>query len=230
MKIIAHRCGTDKFPELTIDSAKYSLLQGAYLVEMDVHFTSDGIPVVSHDVDCSLFGDNRQIKDMTADEFLSLEYKDDSGYKAQTLEGFMQAGIKDILFHIKIGGDKLFDVLSLCRKYNVENHVVFGVENLSDLKTVKKYNSSIKVLAFLYDLERMQEYADIGVDFIRLWEGWMTEENIANVHKTGKELWIMACEDGKLGYTNPENLPIWKEKGVDAILVNDVCGYLLWKG
>ena len=41
MKIIAHRCGTDKFPKLTIDSAKHSLKYGAYLVEMDVHFTSD---------------------------------------------------------------------------------------------------------------------------------------------------------------------------------------------
>ena len=227
MKIIAHRCGTDKFPELTIDSAKYSLSQGACLVEMDVHFTSDGIPVVSHDADCSLFGDKRQIKDMTSDEFLSLEYKDGSGYKAQTLESFMQAGIKDILFHIKVGGEKLLDVLSLCRKYGIENNVVFGVGNLSDAKTVKEYNSKIKVLAFFYDLERMQEYADLGVEFIRLWEGWMTEENIANVHKTGKELWIMACEDGNLGYTTPENLPIWQEKGVDAILVNDVCGYLV---
>ena len=227
MKIIAHRCGTDKFPELTIDSAKYSLSHGARLVEMDVHFTSDGVPVVSHDVDCTLFGDKRQIKDMTADEFLCLCYKDGSGYRAQTLENFMQSGIKDILFHIKVGGEKLVDVLTLCRKYDIENSVVFGVGNLADVKTVKEFNSNIKVLAFLYDLERMQEYADLGADFIRLWEGWMTEENIANVHKTGKELWIMACENGNLGYTNPENLPAWQEKGVDAILVNDVCGYLI---
>ena len=226
MKIIAHRCGTDKFPELTVDSAKYSLSQGAYLVEMDVHFTSDGVAVVSHDADCSLFGDKRKIKDMTSDEFLNLEYKDGSGYKASTLESFMKAGIKDILFHIKVGGEKLLDVLSLCRKYGIEKNVVFGVGNLADLKTVKEYNSKIKVLAFLYDLENLQEYGDLGVDFIRLWEGWMTEENIANVQKTGKELWIMACEEGKLGYTNSENISKWKKIGVDAVLVNDVCSYL----
>ena len=138
----------------------------------------------------------------------------------------MQSGIKDILFHIKVGGEKLIDVLTLCRKYDIENSVVFGVGNLADVKIVKEFNSNIKVLAFFYDLERMQEYADLGVEFIRLWEGWMTEENIANVHKTGKELWIMACKNGNLGYTNPENIAVWQKMGVDAILVNDVCIYL----
>ena len=70
MKIIAHRCGTDKFPELTIDSAKNSLKEGAYLVEMDVHFTLDDVAVISHDSNCVfLFGDERKIKKMTSDEF-----------------------------------------------------------------------------------------------------------------------------------------------------------------
>ena len=193
MKIIAHRCGTDKFPELTIDSAKNSLKEGAYLVEMDVHFTLDDVAVISHDSNCVfLFGDERKIKKMTSDEFLALQYKDKSGYKAMRLEDFLSAGIKDILFHIKVGGEKLINILNLCRKYEIEDYVVFGVNSIEDVMTIKNFNSDIKILAFLYDLDKIPQYAECGADYIRLWEHWLTEENIEKVLSTGKKLWIMS--------------------------------------
>ena len=227
MKIIAHRCGTDKFPELTVDSAKYSLKNGAYLVEMDVHFTSDGVPVISHDADCMfLFGDKREIKNMTSDEFLSLGYRDESGYKASTLESFIKAGIKDILFHIKVGGERLIDVLNLCRKYKIENDVVFGVGSLNDVKIVKDFNKDIKVLAFMYDFEKIQEFADFGADFIRLWEHWLSDENIESVLKTGKKLWIMSGNYETVGYTDFDNIEKWEKIGAEAVLVNNVCDFI----
>lgn len=227
MKIIAHRCGTDKFPELTVDSAKNSLKEGAYLIEMDVHFTLDGIPVISHDADCKfLFGDERKIKEMTSSDFLSLKYKDNSGYSATKLETFMEAGIKNILFHVKVGGDKLIDILRLCRKYNMENDVVFGVGSISDVKTLKKFNEKIKVLAFMYDIDKIQEYADCGADYIRLWEHWLTDENVNKVLATGKKLWIMSGNYETVGYTDFENISKWEKIGVDAVLVNNVCDFI----
>jgi len=226
MKIIAHRCGTDKFPELTVDSAKYSLNKGAYLVEMDVHFTLDGIPVISHDADCNfLFGDQRKIREMTLSEFLLLEYKDKSGYRASKLETFFEAGIKNILFHIKVGGDKLIEILKLCRKYNIEKDVVFGVPSVDDVKTVKNFNKDIKVLAFMYDIDKISQYAQYGADYIRLWEHWLTEENIAKVLNSGKKLWIMSGDYDTVGYTDKENIEKWKKLGADAVLVNNVCDY-----
>lgn len=227
MKIIAHRCGTDKFPELTVDSAKNSLSEGAYLVEMDVHFTLDGVPVISHDADCKfLFGDERKIKEMSSDEFLGLEYKDKSGYRASRLEAFMEAGIKDILFHIKVGGEKLIDILRLCRKYNIENNVVFGVGSAKDVKRIKSFNKDIKVLAFLYDLDRIDDYVQQGADYIRLWEHWLTHENVNKVKETGKKLWIMSGNYETVGFTDQSNILVWEEMGVDAVLVNNVCDFL----
>lgn len=227
MKIIAHRCGTDKFPELTIDSAKNSLSEGAYLVEMDVHFTNDRVPVISHDDDCKfLFGNSDKIRQMTSEEFLSLKYKDAPEYTALALEDFLIAGIKKILFHIKVGGEKLIDILELCKKYDIENDVVFGVGKAEDVKTVKEFNPEIKVLAFLYDIENIDTYVQYGADYIRLWEHWLTEENIERVKNTGKKLWIMSGNFETVGYTELKNIGIWEKLGADAVLVNNVCDFI----
>ncbi len=227
MKIIAHRCGTDKYPELTVDSAKHSLEAGAYLVEMDVHFTTDCVPVISHDADCSfLFGDERKIREMTSEEFLSLSYKDGSGYKAIKLETMLENGIKNILFHIKVGGEKLNDILNLCRKYNIEDSVVFGVGSLDDVKIVKEFNENIKVLAFMYETDKIAEYAKLGADYIRLWEHWLSEENIDAVRKTGKKLWIMTGKYETVGYPMTDNVFEWEKLDADAVLVNNVCDFI----
>ncbi len=71
---------------------------------------------------------------MTIHEYLSLNYKDNNEYSATTLAEFIKAGIQNILFHIKVGGNRLNDVLALCRKHNIERDVVFGVGNLEDVK------------------------------------------------------------------------------------------------
>ena len=227
MKIIAHRCGTDKYPELTVDSAKNSLSEGAYLVELDVHFTRDRVPVVSHDSNCKfLFGDERKICEMTSEEYLALKYIENPDYSAAMLEDFFAAGVRKILFHIKVGGKLLVDILKLCRKYGIEDDVVFGVASLEDVKTVKSFNPNIKVLAFLYDLENVNEYAQCGADFIRLWEHWLTAENIERVKATGKKLWIMSGNFETVGYTNLQNISLWEKLGADAVLVNNVCDFL----
>ena len=48
MLIIAHRCGTDRYPEQTIAAARHSLQCGADFVEVDIRFTADHKPVVIH--------------------------------------------------------------------------------------------------------------------------------------------------------------------------------------
>lgn len=57
MELIAHRAGTDRYPELTLDAARYSLQAGAAYVELDIRFTREDIPVISHDDNAQrLFG------------------------------------------------------------------------------------------------------------------------------------------------------------------------------
>ncbi|HZJ77856.1 MAG TPA: glycerophosphodiester phosphodiesterase family protein [Clostridia bacterium] len=94
MYIIAHRCGTDRFPELTVESALNSLKVGASFVEMDLRFTKDGHPVINHDKNAqALFGCDKNISEMDLNEFLSLRHKTSTGFSAHTLEDFFKAGV-----------------------------------------------------------------------------------------------------------------------------------------
>src|SRR5215467_3741453 len=47
--VIAHRGASALAPENTLAAFRLALLLGAHGVEMDVHLTTDGVPVVIHD-------------------------------------------------------------------------------------------------------------------------------------------------------------------------------------
>jgi glycerophosphoryl diester phosphodiesterase len=51
MKVIAHRGAAAEAPENTLEAVARAIELGADLVEVDVHSTSDGVPVLIHDAD-----------------------------------------------------------------------------------------------------------------------------------------------------------------------------------
>lgn len=227
MDIIAHRCGTDKYPELTIASARHSLDIGAAYAELDVRFTQNGYPVVNHDSSCDyLFGFKKRVADINMEEFLSLRHKSDVSFTAHSLEHFFENGIDRILLHIKEGGDRLGQIYELCHKYGFEERVVFGVQSVDDIKAVKDFNINSTVLAFMPDESDLNSFAAAGADIIRLWEQWVSPQNIESIKNMGKKVWIMANNRDAFvsgcGYTSENNLMLWNSWGVDGILLNNV--------
>ncbi len=222
MKILAHRCGTDAFPQQTIHGARHSLKNGADLVEVDIRFTSDGVPVVIHDATpLSLCGVDTPVCEMTAEHFLSLRRTDDPAFCSHTFKDYLDCGIKDILFHIKEGGEHLNIILDMCSEYGILDKVVFGVTEVEDVKIVKAYNPSVKVLGFMPKPEFTADFAEAGADFIRLWQKWLTEENIEAVRKSGKKLWIMA-KSTDVGEVVDGDYQLYESTGADGVLVNQV--------
>lgn len=222
MKIIAHRCGTDAFPQQTIHGARYSLAQGTDLVEVDIRFTGDNVPVVIHDATPqSLYGIETPVCEMTAQQFLSLRRTDDAAFCGHTFRDYLDCGIEDMLFHIKEGGERLSTVLEMCREYNILDKVVFGVTTVEDVKIIKAYSKAIKVLGFMPNAESTKDFAAAGADYIRLWQKWLNEENIAAVRESGKELWIMA-KSTDVGEVADGDYQLYESVGADGVLVNQI--------
>ena len=222
MKIIAHRCGTDIFPQQTIHGARYSLKNGVDLVEVDIRFTSDGVPVVIHDeTPLSLCGTDTPVKEMTAEKFLSLRRTDDPAFCSHSFKDYLDCGIRKMLFHIKEGGEKLNTVLDMCREYEILGDVFFGVTSADDVKIVKNYDASVKVLGFMPKPECTADFAAAGADYIRLWQKWLTDENIEAVGKSGKKLWIMA-KNGDVGEAEESDYALFESTGADGVLINEV--------
>lgn len=226
MKIIAHACGSDDYPSLTILSARRSLELSADYAELDVRLTKDGTPVVCHDDGAaSLFGVPAKIAAMTTDEFLALRRRSDPAFASHTLEDFFRAGVRRLVLHMKVGGDAASAVLALCRRCEALDSVVFGVQSTDDLERVKRYGRSLKTLAFMPNAADLPDFCKSAVDYVRLWEkdGWLTEENLALAAAASKPVWIMT-HNPSTGVTAEENLRAWAARGVDGVLLNKVAG------
>lgn len=225
MKLAAHRCGTDKYPELTLDAARHSLELGADCVEMDIRFTKDQIPVISHDKDgVKLFGTAKDVCGLTLEQFKELKFISEPDYHPHTLEEVLLSGVKPILFHIKEGGEQLGIILKKIHEYGYEDKVIVGVQLSEDAATVKAFNPGMKVLAFMKDKEAADDFLDAGADIIRLWEEWVTEEKVRHIHEYGRHIWVMAGSSSRhtTGYTSKEEFFKWKKMKIDGVIINEV--------
>lgn len=81
--------------------------------------------------------------------------------------------------------------------------MVLGVQSTEAVKKVKAYDSTIKVLGFLPDVESISAFGETQADAIRLIEGWLNADTAQSVRKYGKELWIMTWTP-EVGLTTPE--------------------------
>ncbi|MBE7041358.1 MAG: hypothetical protein E7400_05270 [Ruminococcaceae bacterium] len=221
---IAHRSGPSLYPEQTIRSAKYAIEQGADMVEIDVRFTKDKQIAITHDKNLNrIFGVDRDVSDMTAEEFLALRHKKNREYSAHMLTDYLACGIEPLLLHIK--EPEVVPVLLSCLdEHHYLEKVVFGVQSLESIALIRAYKPGLKILAFMPTCEDIEAFADAGADYIRLWEKWMDAASIAKVRTTGKKLWIMSGNyDGyNAGEPPEEGLKTILGADVDGILINDI--------
>lgn len=227
MKKIAHRSGPTVFPEQTVASAKQALKDGADMIEIDTRFTSDGQIAVCHDTSAlRLFGKDKAICEITSAEFTVLKHKDAPDYTGHLLEDYLRSDIAPLLIHVKEGGEKLFSLLETLRDADYLGKVTLGATNTEDIRIIKKYDPAIPVLAFMESPECIDESAAAGADYIRLWEQWVTPENVRHIASKNKKVWVMAnYHDGNkenIGCTTEENLREWEDMRIDGVLINDV--------
>lgn len=223
MLLIAHRGGTDRYPELTLEAARLSLALGADYVELDIRYTKDEVPVIAHDEDClRLFGVAANVGDLTAEQFTSLRYPGGGDCRPCTLENVLAGGVAPVLFHIKEGGERLSRILAAIRTHGYEDKVVMGVMTCEDVRDVKRFDERIKVLAFMKDKELAADFIACGADIIRLWERWVDETGVARIRQSGRQIWVMAGYKGTTGYTAPDNIAAWKRMGIDGVLLDEI--------
>ena len=225
MRKIAHRSGPTVYPEQTVASALLALENGADMIELDTRFSKDGVIIVSHDDELDrVFGVNERTTELTADEFKALTHKGAPDFHGQTLGDYVDAGAFPMLIHVKEGGERLPALLGFLKKKNCLDKVILGVSRTPDIAFIKQYDEKIRVLAFMRSPDCIEESAEAGADYIRLWEKWYTDELFRKIKALGRECWIMTGEydDYKVGYTSAEKIRFFENIPVDGILVNDI--------
>ena len=82
-----------------------------------------------------------------------------------------------------------------------------------------------RVLAFFRTPDDIEAFAEHGVNYIRLWERWLNEENVRRVKNGGAELWIMTGgpeTDFPVGRPDRDSLLRLMKWEPDGLLVNDI--------
>lgn len=151
---IAHRGGGLLYPENTIEAYQNSVANGSDVIEADVHMTSDGVVVVSHDetVDRCTDGSG-YIKEKELAEIKKL----DAGYAYTTDDGatyphagkgiriptlrelFLDpvVGKKPLVLEIKQAGDEIVKkVLDLIEEFSMEDKIIIGGFNQETLEKI----------------------------------------------------------------------------------------------
>lgn len=225
MLLIAHRCGPDIYPEQTMASARRALKQGADIIEMDVQFTSDGIPVICHDPNAKrIFGVDSLVSDMTLADFLAMRHVENRTYASHSLDDVLSAGIAPILLHCKNVGEKLERIVEHIAAFQYGDKIIMGVLEPEDVGVVRAVDPNVRTLAFMRGTDATDTFIEAGVDIIRLWEPWVTQERIDHIHAQGKQVWIMVGkpEPKSVGHTTKEALCSFIRMGADGVLIDDV--------
>lgn len=233
MKLIAHRAGTDQYPEQSMLAARFSLSQGADMVEIDVRLTRDNVPVICHDSNVErMYGVNREVSAMTLTEFLALRNRNDPAIATYTLAMVLGQQLRPLLLHVKCDNREQWPIiLGVIRRYDAQAHVVLGIGDLGAVELIKAFDPRLRVLAFMHSLEDLDAFLTTPCEYIRLWEPWLTKAALDRVHGHGKEVWVMSGTYDTVGYTAWENLRRWEAMGVDRVLINEILkGFAYLKG
>jgi glycerophosphoryl diester phosphodiesterase len=159
--LIAHRGAAADAPENTIAAFELALEQGADGIELDVHLTADGQPVVIHDFTLERTTDGagpvsgrllRELKRLDAGGWLDRRFR---GQRVQTLQEVLERFRERARFWIELkGGAALYPgieerVVSIVEIYDVVDRVLVQSFDHAAIGRVRSLNREIPVGALV---------------------------------------------------------------------------------
>lgn len=218
-QIIAHRGASAKFPENTLASAMGAVDAKAQCFELDVRSTRDHVLVPFHDATLNRTTNGTgPVNKMSWDEIKTLDagswkdptFKECRVPRVTDVLGFFHRqkfrcemkGEFAVLFanpyYDKI--DILLDLKEQKRDFveqlakSVKEHgnparTIIGVHTVEHARLFRKLLPSTRQLGLIADPAEIENFAQAGVEMIRLWPHWLTDESlIPRVRKAGVAL------------------------------------------
>lgn len=141
-RVCAHRGWSSSLPENTMSAFGAAIALGADEIEMDVRFSRDGVPVISHDPVLERVSNGKgRVEELTFEELKQLDFgscvdNKFSGVRIASLEEVLKkfAGHAVFNMHLKNPDDTILDsypdefmhkIVDLLRKYDQDRHTYF---------------------------------------------------------------------------------------------------------
>ncbi|SDB18129.1 glycerophosphodiester phosphodiesterase family protein [Eubacterium oxidoreducens] len=199
--VTAHRGASADYPENTIVAFEGALEEGADEVEMDVHLSSDGEPVVIHDANLKrTTGLDANVWELKASEIEAL----DAGkwfseeFEGVTIPAFEEVletlKDKDIKLNVELKPDEATDglaekVIDLITEYDMQDQCLLSSLSYSELEDAKAYDESFTTL-YISTIS----YGNISeldaADGFSLEASMVTRRLIKKIHKNNKLVYV----------------------------------------
>lgn len=201
---VAHRGGVvSDFPENTLMAFRKAILAGAEVVEIDLRSTRDQEIVILHDTTVDRTTDaTGAVADYNLADLKQLDAG--LGERIPTYEevlGWVANTSAQLLLDLKVTSlPELGRIVRLTEKHGQIMNVIAAVRSLEELDTIQKLNPNLRTLAFIPTIADIEPYSRAGVDIVRLWPEWITEnpQLVERVHALGNAVWttsMLALKD-----------------------------------
>lgn len=198
-QIIAHRGASAERPECTISAIRRAIKVGATAVEVDVRTSRDGQLFILHDatLDRTTNGTG-PASALTLAELQQLDAGSwfDAKFKNERIPSLIESareckGRIDLLLDLKEQGDD-YDrkVVDIIRRHGDPSRTIVGVRSIAQAERFRKLLPKARQLALIPSVDAIEDFAQAGVDVIRLWPRWLEDGDapVKRVQATGKGL------------------------------------------
>ena len=216
-QIVAHRGASAERPENTLASTLRAIEVRATAVEVDVRTTKDGHLVLSHDATLDRMTNGKgpigelmlaEIQQLDAGSRFDPKYH---GERVPTLEDVVAIcrGRIDVLMDLKESGDEYAKrVAAVVKAKGDERRTIVGVRSVEQARQFRRLLPDARQLGLIAKPDEIEAFAAAGVETIRLWPQWLTDESLVErVRKAGTKLHI----NGTKG-TKEEIVPLLKHR------------------
>ncbi|MEP9381525.1 glycerophosphodiester phosphodiesterase [Nocardioides cheoyonin] len=232
---IGHRGASEEAPEDTLPSERRSARLGSDYLELDLHLTADGVPVVLHDdtVDRTTDGTGpvsdltlAQVERLDAGSWFSARY---AGTRVPTFEQvlrFAKRSGADLMPELKAGWDRsqVAIVVDLVKRYGLESRTVFQ-------------SFDPKALAYADDLDPAIARAGLVDKSLPsdpvAWVGSFDGQALLPAYDLVTADLVETMHDAGIAVVpwTVDNRADWdrlRSYGVDGIMSNDTAGLIRW--
>ena len=220
-RVIAHRGASGYRPENTLAAYELALVQGADMIEIDLHRTRDGAIVITHDESLAGLGGRGEIADTDCADVRALDAGD--GERVPLLDEVLDRFGPRIPFNLELkrGRDGPYPgleraALDAVLARGLLEQTLFSSFSDRVLETLRGLSSQARI-AVLVSPEAPQRWRErarsVGAEAVNFWAGLASAEAVDTAHSDGRLVNVYTVDD-------PDQLRVLCERGVDGIFTN----------
>ncbi len=230
-KVIAHRGFSKIAPENTVSAVRMAIEHAVDYVEIDVHLSKDGVPVVIHD---SVLGrttpytHSHRITDLVYDHIRHLDVGSwfDTRYKGETIPTLEQIldldfGASGLMIEIKKGHSPIKPLVTAVGKAvrkalskDSQRKILIGSFSMQVLKEMQVQFPSMPLIGIIEDFNQLVQASSLTFSQIALWHKLLSPALLNSLHRQNTKIWTFTVDD-------PEAAKSMHQMGVHGIITND---------